>query len=363
MRICCVPLTRRDLLRRVGLGAGAMLLNPRRGHTQSADGARWRTFEVTTKVEVLEPAGRTRVWLPTPLVDTPYQRTLGDTYRADNGFVEMVERPTESLDQLVAEWKEGIAPVLKMTSRVNTRDHAVDLSRPNVPPPDLSGFTPFLRPTRFIRTDGIVKTTADQITRGAGTDLERARAIYDWVVEKTFRDPKTPGCGVGDIRVMLDSGNLGGKCADINGLFVGLARASGIPAREVFGLRVGPSRHGLPSLGLTSDNATRGQHCRAEVYLTGFGWVPADPADVQKVALEEPPESRNEQVRSARSQLFGSWEMNWIGFNYAHDIVLAGAKRGSIPYFMYPQAETTNGRVDSLEPESFQYEITVRESS
>ena len=68
-------------------------------------------------------------------------------------------------------------------------------------------------------------------------------------------------------------------------------------------------------------------------------------------------------MRSARSRLFGSWEMNWIGFNYAHDIVLAGAKRGSIPYFMYPQAETANGRIDSLEPDAFQYEITVRESS
>jgi transglutaminase-like putative cysteine protease len=297
-------------------------------------------------------------------VDTPYQRTLGDTYRADSGFVEMMERPTESLDQLVAEWKEGIAPILKMISRVNTRDHAVDLTRPNVPPPpDLSSFTPFLRPTRFIRTDGIVKTTADQITRGTGTDLERTSAIYNWVVEKTFIDPETPGCGAGDIRSMLESGHLGGKCADINGLFVGLARASGIPAREVFGLRVAPSRRGLASLGLTSEDATRAQHCRAEVYLIGFGWVPVDPADVQTATLEERQDNRAERVRSARSRLFGSWEMNWIGFNYAHDIVLAGAKRGSIPYFMYPQAETANGRIDSLEPDAFQYEITVRESS
>ncbi|HEX7138125.1 MAG TPA: transglutaminase domain-containing protein [Vicinamibacterales bacterium] len=359
-----MPSTRREFLRHAGLGAGALLLTTNKLRAQTPDGGGWRSFEITTRVEVLEPAGRTRVWLPTPLVDTPYQRTLGDTYRAENGFVEMVERPTESLDQLVAEWKEGIAPVLTMTSRVNTRDHAVDLAQPGVPPPsDLSTFTPFLRPTRFIRTDGIVKTTADQITRDAGTDLERARAIYEWVVDKTFRDPKTLGCGTGDIRFMLESGNLGGKCADINGLFVGLARAAGIPAREVFGLRVAPSRRGAPSLGLVSPTATRAQHCRAEVYLTGFGWVPADPADVRKVALEEPAESRDERVRGARSRLFGSWEMNWIGFNYAHDIVLAGAKRGSIPYFMYPQAETVQGRIDSLEPDAFRYEITVKEST
>jgi transglutaminase-like putative cysteine protease len=358
-----VPESRREFLRRAGFGAGVLLLDLKTVRAQPGD-ASWRNYEITTTVEVLEPLGRTRVWLPTPLVDTPYQRTLGDTYRAENGFVEMVERPADAFDQLVAEWKEGIAPVLKMTSRVSTRDITVDLTRPNVPPPaDLSAFTTFLRPTRFTRTDGIVKTTADDITRGAGTDLERARAIYDWVVEKTFQDPKTPGSGAGDIRTMLESGNLGGKCADINGLFVGLARAAGIPAREVFGLRVGPSKRGAASLGLPSSDATRAQHCRAEAYLTGFGWVPVDPADVRAVASDEPSDGRDERVRSARSRLFGSWEMNWIGFNYAHDIVLAGAKRGSIPYFMYPQAETAKGRVDSLAPDAFRYEITVKESS
>ena len=147
----------------------------------------------------------------------------------------------------------------------------------------------FLQPTRLIPTDGIVRTTANEITKGAGTDLEKARAIYDWIVDNTFRDPKTRGCGLGDIRFMLESGNLSGKCADLNALFVGLCRAAGIPARDLYGLRVAPSAKGLRSLGLSSADATRAQHCRAEVYLTGYGWVPVDPADVRKVALEEPP--------------------------------------------------------------------------
>ena len=360
--------SRREFLRRATLAAaGAAVVDPRRLRAQPSEGGRWRTFEVTTKVEVLEHKGRTRVWLPTPLVETPYQRTLGDTYRADTGFVEMLERPSDSLDMLVAEWPEGIAPVLKVTSRVATRDHSVDLTRPSItPPPDLSAFMAFLHPTKLIPLDGIVKKTADQITRGAGTDIERARAIYDWIVDNTFRDPKTRGCGIGDIRFMLESGNLSGKCADLNALFVGLARASGIPARDVYGLRVAPSRLEARSLGLSSGNATRAQHCRAEVYLTGFGWVPVDPADVRKVALEEPPGHlaiTDDKVRNARARLFGSWEMNWIGFNYAHDVVLPGTKHGSIGFFMYPQAETANGRIDSLDPDAFQYEIAVQEST
>jgi thiol-disulfide isomerase/thioredoxin len=36
---------------------------------------------------------------------------------------------------------------------------------------------------------------------------------------------------VGDIKAMLETRNFGGKCGDINGLFVGLARAAGVPAR------------------------------------------------------------------------------------------------------------------------------------
>src|SRR2546427_6101694 len=47
-----------------------------------------------------------------------------------------------------------------------------------------------------------------EITRGAETDVDKARAIYEWIVDKTFRNPKTRGCGLGDIRFMLETGDL-----------------------------------------------------------------------------------------------------------------------------------------------------------
>jgi transglutaminase-like putative cysteine protease len=172
------------------------------------------------------------------------------------------------------------------------------------------------------------------------------------------------GCGVGDIRFMLESNSLGGKCADLNALFVGLARAAGIPARDVYGLRVARSARGFSSLGLASADASTAQHCRAEVYLTGFGWVPVDPADVRKVVLEEPPGKlamTDPQVVRARAELFGSWEGNWIAYNFANDVTLPGARHGVLPYFMYPQAETDTGRVDALDPENFRYRINVAE--
>jgi transglutaminase-like putative cysteine protease len=358
---------RRDFIVRGGLAAAGLALPRRSARAQPNPAERWRTFEITTRVEVLQSSPTTRVWLPTPLAVAPYQKTLGDTYHAAGGRTVMIETNANEPDILGAEWADGNPAVVTLTSRVATKDHAANLAAPTVPPPrDLSSFAHFLRATKSIPTDGIVKKTAEAITRGAGTDLERARAIYEWIVENTFRDPKVKGCGIGDIRFMLETNNLGGKCADLNALFVGLARASGIPARDVYGLRVAKSGSRLRSLGLSSDDATKAQHCRAEVYFTGYGWVPVDPADVRKVVLEEPPGNlpmTDERVARARQRLFGSWEMNWIAYNFAADVTLPGSTRPPLPYFMYPQAEIESGRIDSLDPENFRYHITVHEIS
>jgi hypothetical protein len=61
--------------------------------------------------------------------------------------------------------------------------------------------------------------------------------------------------------------------------------------------------------------------------------------------------------------LFGSWEMNWMAYNYPHDVELPGSVHKPLVYFMYPQAETSEGRVDPFDPNSFKYEITSREVS
>ena len=165
---------------------------------------------------------------------------------------------------------------------------------------------------------------------------------------------------------MLESKDLGGKCADLNALYVGLARAAGLPARDVYGIRVAKSEMGYKSLGASSETVTKSQHCRAEVYLGGHGWVPVDPADVRKVVLEEPPGNRpleDDMVKKARTRLFGSWEMNWMAYNFANDVALPGSSGAPVGFFMYPQAETTEGRLDSLDPDNFKYEITSREST
>jgi transglutaminase-like putative cysteine protease len=220
----------------------------------------------------------------------------------------------------------------------------------------------YTAPTRLLPTDGIVLKTATTVTKGATDDLAKARAIYEWIVEQTQRNPKTRGCGTGDVGSMLETGDLTGKCADINALFVALARAVELPAREVYGIRVADSRFGYRSLG-RSGEITKAQHCRAEVFLSGFGCVPVDPADVRKVVLEERPGLwlRDETVAEVRRKLFGSWEMNWLAYNVAHDVALPASSGAPIPFLMYPQAETPEGRLDCLDPDGFRDRIVSKE--
>ncbi len=327
---------------------------------------RWRAFEVKTRVEILKPSGPTRIWLPAALIaKTPFQTTISNTFNAEGGTARLVQGKIDGCGIIAAEFPDGVKPVLRLTSRVSTRNYAVDLAAPGkASKASAAELEHFLRPTRLLPTGGIVKAIATEITSGAKTDVEKARALYDWIVENTFRNPTTRGCGIGDIRFMLESRDLGGKCADLNALYVGLARAVGLPARDVYGIRVAKSELGYKSLGASTENITKSQHCRAEVYLNSYGWVPVDPADVRKVVLEEPPGNRpldDVMVKQARARLFGSWEMNWMAYNFAHDVTLSGSSGAPVGFLMYPQAETGGVRLDSLNPDSFQYEITSKE--
>ena len=247
-----------------------------------------------------------------------------------------------------------------------TRNRAVDWSSKAAVAEDPAVLRANLQPSELKPLDGIVRKTALDATRAARSDEAKARALYDWVVINAHREPSTRGCGTGDIKTMLETGNLGGKCADLNALFVGLCRSVGVPARDVYGLRLAPSAFGYKELGGNPANLKGAQHCRAEVYLQGRGWVAMDPADVLKVMRQETPEwikDRQHPVAApVNTALFGSWEGNWVGFNTASDIQLPGTvAKQTLPFLMYPNGENQSGRFDELSPDSFKYTITARE--
>lgn len=292
--------------------------------------------EITYRITLPQDIHSAALWIPVPAM-TEYQRVTALRHDGDYADAGVFTEPIHSAPAMYARWHQiDENSGINVTAVVETRDRDAVLA-----PAAGSGEVPravevFLTPTAHVPTDGIVRQRVEEITRGKTSAVERARAIYDWVIKNTHRDFEVAWCGIGDVKVMLESGNLCGKCVDINSLFVALCRAAGIPAREVFGIRAGPSRL-APSLGHAGD-ITNAQHCRSEIYIAGLGWRPVDPADVVKLKDEKQPP---DLVGRAREYLFGKAEGNWMAFNYGRDFLLnPPPASGPVNYFMYPHAES-----------------------
>ena len=369
-----MTISRRTAIKTIAGAFALPTLNPISSAFAQAN-PNWSTYEIVTEVNLESPNGFAETWIPLPLVlDTNYFRTLA--IRPESSDPKAVNQIYETADKqarmLWTKWdKSATNHSVKVSMLVSTCNRNLQINTPN-PALTLSKAEKsyWTRGTKYLPTDGIVKAKAQECLANVpanATDIEKAKAIYNWVVDNTHRDPKTRGCGQGDVKLMLETNNLGGKCADINAVFVALARSAGIPARDVYGIRIADSARGYKSLGKSGD-ITKAQHCRAEFYATGYGWMPVDPADVRKVILEETGglAVNDPKVLAIRDYLFGNWEMNWMAYNYGHDIALPGSKLGSkgdIPFLMYPQAENTEGRFDSLDPDNFKYKITSRQIS
>lgn len=365
--------TRRRLMQ-LALVAGALPAFRGLGGAAFAEGRRyapatndWRIFELRSTARLPQGRGAAQVWLPVPQLATGWQRTVENTWSGNATRAAIVTDPASGAQMLHAEFDASVdAPQLELVSRVQTRNRVIDWTHRAAPQEDPAVLEAALRPASMKPLDGVVQETARKITAGAGSDREKVAAIYAWIVANCYRNLDTPGCGPGDIRATLTSDGGGGKCADLNGLFVGLARAAGVPARDIYGVRVAPSDFGYRQLGANSEVVTGAQHCRAEVWLADHGWVAMDPADVLKVMRAETDDwirdADHPLVAPVNAALLGNWEGNWIAFNSAEDIALPGADTSApLPFLMYPQGADGHGRFDELDAESFSYAMTAKE--
>jgi transglutaminase-like putative cysteine protease len=325
----------------------------------------WRTFDVVTTIQPRDLSGLTTAWVPVPSVNSPWQRTVDALIGGNAMAAKQVTLRNETQCVIAQFAPDALEPTLQVTCRVQTQSRAFDRSAHDTHPEQHAEFERWTRPTASKPTDGIVRRVAHQITDGAHDDLAKVQRIYEWVVVNTYREPKVRGCGPGDIKAMLETGNLGGKCADINGLFVGLCRAAGLPARDLYGVRLAPSAFGYREIGGKSASLQGAQHCRSEVYVRGHGWLAMDPADVDKVMRQETAEwikdADHPLIAPLRKGLFGGWEGNWMAYNCAEDVTLLGSAGAILPFFMYPQAENFKGRYDELDAGAFAYTITAHE--
>lgn len=342
-------------------GAGTVLaaVSPR-VRAAYDDMAVWRGFRFTYHVELPPEGGPARLWLPMPYgEDSIYQRSMGAVW---NGQADKAafQKMSGGGTLFYAEWQGKGPRSVTVSTIVKTAERVPDLGRaqgnPSVPPEA----RPFLKASRQFPTDGVVRSKAQAITKGANGNLEKARAIYEWVAENARYDAVAAGCLQGGVRAMLESGPVGGRSADINGLFVALCRAAGVPARLQYGIRVDDSELSK-SLGAYGD-VSRAHHCGAEFFVSGAGWVPADPAAVAEAMAADNLAAGDPKTALLRAKLFGTSEMNWFAFNHAEEVVLAPeAAAGKLPFFALPYGEIDRKPRDNSDPANFAYRIESRE--
>lgn len=293
-----------------------------------------RSFEFTYKVHVAPFAGvhsGLRLWIPLPASD-PYQRVSG--LRLESGVAHKVGREAaygnryEVFDATPKQAAAGFDVLLRFdVVREEHRVARAQLLRASAQPAAPgSWFARDLHRDRLVPLDGVIADLAREHTAGARTPLEKARRIYDYVVATMRYDKSGQGWGRGDAVWACTAKR--GNCTDFHSLFIGMMRASGIPARFEIGFPLPGDQH---------EGEIPGYHCWAEFHLEGVGWVPVDASE----AWKNPPK---------KDYFFGAHDTNRVLFTYGRDLRLgADQKGGPLNYFIYPYAEADGEPVTSVQ--------------
>lgn len=208
---------------------------------------------------------------------------------------------------------------ITLTFRAQRYEYRVALPMDD-PSPSIEALPPamarFLRPDRLVPIDGVIGNLSREQTAGITDPIEKARKIYDYVIHTMHYDHEGTGWGRGDAVWACSSRH--GNCTDFHSLFIGMARAAGLPARFEIGFPLPQDRH---------QGEISGYHCWAEFYVEGIGWIPIDAAEAW-------------QMPDKRDYFFGALDDNRVRFTRGRDLVLNPAQdRGPVNFVVYPYAE------------------------
>jgi len=350
----------------VALGASTIILPHVSILEASEPKSKTRIFYVKNSYNIKHENknGLTKLWVPLPQ-ETEYQKVSDFKFNANATKAYVTDKNEYKARTLYVEWDKGGEKLLEVIYTVTTHERSADLSKATASTKYPKEVARYLKPTAHIPTSGKVKELALKITATSKTPLEKAKAIYLWVTENMYRDNSVIGCGVGDAGKAIEDNIMGGKCTDISSVFAALLRSVGVPTREVFGIRLGSSRYSK-ACGSSDEKGlakiTGAEHCRAEFYIVGAGWVPCDPADVTKVILTEKMTLNDPLIKEVREYFFGNWEMNWMGYNHGRDFVLAPTPaQKPINMLGYPYGEVDDDVLDYYAPASFSYSFVSQE--
>ena len=291
-----------------------------------------REFEFTYRARIPQiPANAktVRLWIPLPRPDR-YQSISDLKIQSPVKFTERREPVYGNkylyLEATPAQLRQPFE--LEIEFRAARREHRVSLTaRPaTTRKEDPATLARWLEPDRLVPTSGLIAALAQQATQGATTPLEKARAIYEYVVSTMRYDKSGTGWGRGDAIFACTAKR--GNCTDFHSLFIGMLRSVGIPARFEMGFP-------LPEDKLQGD--IPGYHCWAEFYVEPYGWIPVDASEAWKNPAKH-------------DYFFGAHDVNRVLFTFGRDIRLVPPEQGDpLNYFIYPYVELDGKPYASVE--------------
>jgi transglutaminase-like putative cysteine protease len=281
-------------------------------------------FEYQTGVPSTAAGRSFRLWVPIPHDD--------DSQRISNLRIEASEPyhvATDELGNRILSIESSSAPSITVKFDCVRKEHL----RPSTAAGAAASLSDaervrWLAPDRLVPLDDTIRKWAGDVVAAAHahTDLEMARAIYDHVVATVKYDKTGKGWGRGDIYYACDARR--GNCTDFHAIFIGYARAMGIPARFSIGFPI-PTERGAGTIA--------GYHCWAEFYANGIGWIPIDASEAGKNP-------------AMREYFFGAHDENRVEFTRGRDLELLPRQESNpLNYFVYPYAEVDGKPVEDLE--------------
>ena len=173
----------------------------------------------------------------------------------------------------------------------------------------------YLQAERMVPSDETIRAAAEKAVEGKESDLMRARALYDHVIDKMRYMKFGEGWGQGNAVYACSA--LYGNCTDYHAYFIGLSRSVGIPARFAIGASIPSERN---------DGGTDGYHCWAEFFADGKWW----PVDI----------SEGDKFSALSMYYFGHHPANRFEFTIGRDLIVEPMpESGPINFLAYPLLE------------------------
>ena len=276
-------------------------------------------FQYTTTVrEEHAKEGAVQVWVPLP--QNTEQQVIGALeVTCPLPYSEAIEKRGGNR-MLHVEVPQG-SPAVTVDVQYDVRRKRQHVQRPSDDVEygadfDPKKFSQWLSPNANVPTDGFIAQQARSVTHRREPPVVRARKLFDHLMNTLEYD--WAGCTPDRVHEL---GNLAqacdlrkGTCTEFHGLYVGYARAMGIPAKFYFGFNILEDKE---------EGVVGGYHCWTEIFLPVAGWFPIDVSEAVKARAKKHPQE-------AIDFYFGGVDCHRVHLTYGRDVVLEPRQTGGL---------------------------------